>query len=72
MKEKLFEVDFKVDGKVVDTIKLQDFKLGTIYEDDVKSYTSTYLKVGNKHLNIWVAIETLKSIARELGWWNHP
>ena len=70
MELKLLEVDFKVDGKVIDTIKLRKFTLGTIaYETDVQSYTSTGLKVGTKSLPISIDITMRKSIAEELGWW---
>lgn len=70
MEEKLLEVDFKVDGKVIDTIKLRKFTPDTLmYEDDILSYTSAYLKVGTKHLPISISIATRKSIAEELGWW---
>lgn len=69
MNKKLLEIDFKVDGKVVDTIKLRRFTPTVLYKNDVQSYTSAYLKVGGKHLHIDIRIAIRKSIAEELGWW---
>ena len=61
-------IDFKVDGKVMDSAELEEFAQSSFHKHHAISYTTGHFEVDSRHIDFGIRIELPKNVAEELKW----